>query len=170
MPQRRTPRERPSRPKPEEHCAGGLPLIICQRTSHCGGPIPALDSPNTYAPMYCAAPTIAKGRVVDPRERMNKLEGAYADELDLLKRAGVIKWWAFEAIKLRLADWTQYIPDFFIVNEHDELEVREVKGHWEDDARVKIKVASELYPFRFIAVTRNDKGWEYEIFERGARK
>jgi hypothetical protein len=32
------------------------------------------------------------------------------------------------------------------------LECHEVKGHWTDDALVKIRVAAEQFPFRFIAV------------------
>lgn len=40
-----------------------------------------------------------------------------------------------------MADKTFYSPDF-IVPALDCIEVHEVKGHWEDDARVKIKVAA----------------------------
>jgi hypothetical protein len=49
------------------------------------------------------------------------------------------------------------------------LECIEVKGYWMDDARVKIKVAAEMYPFRFVAAKpkskKNGGGWEYEIFD-----
>lgn len=45
-----------------------------------------------------------------------------------------------------------------------ELEMHEVKGFWEDDARVKIKVAASFYPFSFIAARPKPKeeggGWE----------
>jgi hypothetical protein len=48
------------------------------------------------------------------------------------------------------------------------LEVHEVKGFWEDDARVKVKVAASLFPFRFIAVTaiakKHGGGWKVEEF------
>lgn len=48
------------------------------------------------------------------------------------------------------------------------MELHEVKGHWQDDARVKIKVASSLYPFRFQAVRvkpkREGGGWDIEEF------
>jgi hypothetical protein len=37
------------------------------------------------------------------------------------------------------------------------LECHEVKGFWADDARVKIKVAAEMYPFRFIAIMKLPK-------------
>ena len=45
-----------------------------------------------------------------------------------------------------------------------EVEIHEVKGFWMDDARVKIKVASEMFPFRFVAVTRKAGRWEAEEF------
>jgi hypothetical protein len=48
------------------------------------------------------------------------------------------------------------------------LECWEVKGHWEDDARVKIKVAAELFPFVFRAfkpkAKRDGGGWSMEVF------
>jgi hypothetical protein len=48
------------------------------------------------------------------------------------------------------------------------LEMHEVKGFWQDDARVKIKVAASIYPFRFVAVTARAKkhggGWAVEEF------
>ena len=48
------------------------------------------------------------------------------------------------------------------------LEMHEVKGHWMEDARVKMKVAADMYPFRFIAVQPIAKkaggGWKVEVF------
>ena len=48
------------------------------------------------------------------------------------------------------------------------LECHEVKGHWEDDARVKIKCAAEKFPFRFVAMKprtkKNGGGFECEEF------
>ena len=49
------------------------------------------------------------------------------------------------------------------------IELHEVKGHWEDDARVKIKVAAIQHPwFRFLAVKAGKTGWQYETFGGGA--
>jgi hypothetical protein len=99
---------------------------------------------------------------------MNKTEADYASHLELQKRAGVISEWAFQPEKLRLADRTFYEPDFRVIASDGTVEWHEVKGHWEDDARVKIKVAAELHPYRFIAVTARPKriggGWEREEF------
>lgn len=100
---------------------------------------------------------------------MNATERQYAEWLGLEKRRGAVLWFAFEAIKLRLAKRTHYTPDFFVLTHDLRLECHEVKGFWREDARVKIKVASETYPFRFKAVTKRPKGdgggWEFEVFE-----
>ena len=100
---------------------------------------------------------------------MNKSESAYADHLEALKAAGSVLWWRFEGLKLRLADATFYTPDFAVMAADGVIECHEVKGFWQDDARVKIKVASEQYPFRFLAIKARAKkaggGWEVESFE-----
>jgi hypothetical protein len=83
---------------------------------------------------------------------MNKMEQAYAHHLELLLRSEEIKWFRYEALKFRLADKTFYTPDFIVMAKDGTLEAHEVKGHWEDDARVKIKVAAEMFPVKFIAV------------------
>lgn len=104
----------------------------------------------------------ALGRL--PQGRQNKTEAAYGDYLELRRRAGEVAWFKFEAIKLRLADLTFYTPDYFVMLTNGELEVHEVKGHWEDDARVKIKVAASLFPFRFIGVRKVRGSWDFEVF------
>jgi hypothetical protein len=117
----------------------------------------------------------------NPKPRMNLTEAEYAQQLALDERAGLIQWWAFEPFKLRLADATYYTPDFAVLvwldpdpgsgNISTALEFREVKGFWRDDARVKIKVAAEMFPFKFVAITKRSKitggGWDVEEF-RGA--
>lgn len=110
----------------------------------------------------------ALGRL--PAGKMNKTEEAYAAHLELRKQAGEVLWYKFEGIKLRLADKTFYTVDFFVMPVSRELEAHEVKGFWTDDARVKIKVAAELYPvFKFIAVKASKSketgaAWEVESF------
>jgi hypothetical protein len=101
---------------------------------------------------------------------MNKGEAAYAGHLELLKRAGEILWYRFEGLKLRLADNTFYTPDFAVMTAECVIECHEVKGFWQDDARAKIKIAADLYPFRFKALKARAKkhggGWEEEDFSR----
>lgn len=101
---------------------------------------------------------------------MNKTEEAYAAHLEGLKAAGDIAWYKFEGIKLRLADNCFYTADFAVMRCDGAIELHEVKGFWADDARVKIKVAAELYPFRFVAIRaitktkKREAAWEVEDF------
>ena len=112
---------------------------------------------------------IARGEIAN--SFMNKTERQYADRLEILRRAGEVQWFTFESVKLRLANNTFYTPDFAVMNAEGELEMHEVKGFWRDDARVKIKVAASMYPFRFIAVRKKPKSrggdWEFEEFVGG---
>jgi hypothetical protein len=108
----------------------------------------------------------ALGRL--PVGTMNKTEAAYDAHLQQLRHAGEILWHKFEGVKLRLADNTFYTCDFAVLAKDGFMEMHEVKGFWQDDARVKIKVAASIYPFRFVAVTARAKkrggGWEREEF------
>lgn len=116
----------------------------------------------------------AKGR--QPRNRAvgyeadrmkNKLEEKYAAHLELLRKAGKIVFWRYEAVKFRLADRTWYNPDFYVMRPDGSIEIHETKGYWEDDARCKIKATAEQFPeFWFIAVQWNSKAkdWKYESF------
>lgn len=95
---------------------------------------------------------------------MNKTEAAYAARLEAMKAAGEISDYRFECVKLRLADKTFYTPDFMVLRPDGAFEMHEVKGFWEDDARVKIKVAAESFPFKFVAVRRQKGAWTFEEF------
>jgi hypothetical protein len=99
--------------------------------------------------------------------RMNGLESRLADELRVRQIAGEVQWFAYEGIKLRLADNTHYTPDFLVMMADGSIEVWEAKGFWHEDARVKVKVAAELFPFVFRAFRRSSKtgnGWDVETF------
>lgn len=99
--------------------------------------------------------------------QMNKTEAAYAEHLRRITGT-VVAWYKFEGIKLRLADNTFYTPDFAVMLTTGEIELHEVKGFWTDDARVKIKVAADMYPFTFKALKVIPKskggGWNVEVF------
>jgi hypothetical protein len=104
--------------------------------------------------------------------RMNKLEAAYeAQVLMPLRLAGKVISLGFECLRLRLADKTTYTPDFFVQAADLVLELHEVKPwsgkldgpFWEEDARLKWKLAAEEYPcFRVFAVTLAPDGWRAE--------
>jgi len=84
--------------------------------------------------------------------------------LEAMKATGEILDWKFEGIKLRLADRTWYHIDF-VVTFPDRIELHEVKGHWENDARVKWKVAADAFwMFKFVAVQWKRGQWVYEIY------
>jgi hypothetical protein len=114
-----------------------------------------------------AVKTIAKGWRRKPGDQ-NKTEAAYQLEIERREAAGEIDWYRWEGVRLKLADNTTYLPDFAVMLTDGTLEMHEVKGYWLSAARVKIKVAAEQYPFRFLAVTvipkRDGGGWAYEEF------
>ena len=101
---------------------------------------------------------------------MNKSEERY--EREILKPgllAGEILWYKFEAIKLRIAKNTFLTPDFAVLPRSMVMELRDVKGArgiYMDDAKVKMKVAAESYPFVFKVCFVPKKigyAWEEEI-------
>lgn len=97
---------------------------------------------------------------------MNKTEAAYDQHLSLRRHAGEVSWYAFEAIKLRLAKGTFLTVDFTVLLPDHTLEFHEIKGRkgdtfWaEEDAKIKLKVAAEQFPFRVLVVwPRRGGGW-----------
>jgi len=100
--------------------------------------------------------------------QLNKTEMAYKSTLDSLIQSGGLAWYKFEGVKLRLADNTFYTPDFAVMRADGQMEMHEVKGYWLDDARAKIKIAADMYPFKFIAAKPKTKksggGWDIEEF------
>lgn len=105
-----------------------------------------------------------------PPGAMNKTEQERARELDALLKAGKIVAWRFEPFRLRIAeDNAFYTPDFMVVGADGLITIEEIKGHWEDAALVRIKVAASIYPFRFVALRKLPKreggGWECRTFK-----
>jgi hypothetical protein len=96
---------------------------------------------------------------------MNKLEAQYDREvLRPRLRGGEYLDVRFEPFKLRLADKTFYSFDFVAVRPEG-FEIHECKGFWEDDARVKWKVAAEqFWWFRFFAARLVKGSWEVEEY------
>jgi hypothetical protein len=107
---------------------------------------------------------LAKGRL-KPGE-MNNTEKEYNHLLLLRQAAGEVLWFQFEAFKLRLgSDFkTTYSPDFVVMAADGVIECHEVKSHWTDDARAKTKIAAAQFPFRFLAIKKDGKGWKQEDF------
>ena len=97
------------------------------------------------------------------RKGRSKLEERYAEHLKLLQLAGEIADFREQAFRLRLAGSAFYKPDFLVILADGLVEFHETKGHWEEAARVRIKVAAELYPwFTFKAVQFKAGNWVVE--------
>lgn len=118
--------------------------------------------------------SIALGLADDPRlARANKTERRYAAYLDLLKTAGEVRWWAFEAVTLLLAADCRFTADFAVQRADRSLELVDVKGrkgesyYATEDARIKLRVAAALFPFRIVVAweARTDV-WQHECFSR----
>ena len=105
-----------------------------------------------------------RGRGRMPPGEMNKLETAYSVHLEYRRLQGEVSWWRFEAMTLKLAKDTRYTPDFAVMLADGSIECHETKGHWEDDALVKIKVAAAMFPFAFIAASADGDGWKFRHF------
>lgn len=96
---------------------------------------------------------------------MNRLEKKYSEYLEEQKHKGEVLWWMYEPFNLRLAAKTYYRPDFLVLPKDMVLTAVECKGFWLDKARVKIKVAADLFPFKFIGVKLDRRlGWVVEEF------
>jgi hypothetical protein len=95
---------------------------------------------------------------------MNATERGYGAVLEARRAAGEVLWYKFEGLRFQLAPATAYTPDFAVMVADNTIELHEVKGYWQDDAKAKIKIASSMYPFRFVAVQKVAKkqggGWK----------
>lgn len=95
--------------------------------------------------------------------QMNRVETAYAGELELRKKIGDVVWFRYEAITLKLAHDTRFTADFAVMLEDGTLELHDCKGSkrsplgqcvpWiEEDALIKLKAAAEYFPLKIVVV------------------
>lgn len=105
---------------------------------------------------------------------MNKTEARF--KCEVLDGTDGVLHVVFAGVKLRLADRTWYTPDFVVWTDAG-VHVWEIKGSWksphQEDSRVKLKVAAELYPqFTFFAAVpeRDTGGWDIEEIPCRARQ
>jgi len=90
---------------------------------------------------------------------MNKTEAAYALVLEARKRAGEIRDYWYEGIRLVLGHAANYTPDFLVVLADGTVELHEVKGFMREAAHTRLAVCARLYPFPIKLVRRHGKGW-----------
>jgi hypothetical protein len=130
----------------------------------------AVEFARRQFPDVGASHALAEQKAKTPKARqMNRTEAKRAQELETLKRAGEIKHWAYEAITLTLAPDCRYTPDFFVVENDRSVRFEETKMRWWEDARIKIRLAAQLYPmFAFSALikakAKDGGGWRTERF------
>lgn len=105
-----------------------------------------------------------------PPQEGNKTEAAFGLRLASMLQAGEIFWYRFQPLRLRIGRGGRhkdayYKPDFAALTPNGQLVIYEVKGFWREAARVRIRVAAEVFPFfKFIAATKTKDGWDYEEF------
>ncbi len=95
----------------------------------------------------------------------SKAEARYADILEGQRRNGQIQKWRHEAITLKLADGVRFTPDFLVDENDGRMTLIEVKGEYiRDDARIKLRVAVEMYPgFRwFLVIAKRGGAWDVQ--------
>ena len=97
-------------------------------------------------------------KVPQPDNGMNRLEARYAQYLELQVKAGQIRAWAYEPVRLKLAKLTTYTPDFLVEPWQGRPELHECKGFLREDAAVKLKVAAQrfaMFDFKLVRQNRN---------------
>jgi hypothetical protein len=112
-----------------------------------------------------AVPLAGKPPKVSAKRGMNRWEQEYGMELEARRRAGEIKWYGFEPVRLRLADGAFYKPDFMVVQSSGKIQFHEVKGFLRIAANIRFKVAAEAFPFAEFLMIRKRKakeggGWD----------
>ncbi len=104
-------------------------------------------------------------RLVSVTDKMNSLEKKFYNTVvypGML--SGDFIGWKFNGIRFRLGEGAYYKPDFFIATP-TQARIYEVKGHWREAAKVRIKAVAEQFPwFYWLAVQWKHKQWVYEEF------
>jgi hypothetical protein len=114
----------------------------------------------------------AKAYTNGAKTGMNGTEGAYKLALAVQKAKGEIEHYEYEPLTLKLADGVRYTPDFMVIRDGI-IELHEVKAGridksgnvkaiTEDASRIKLRIAAESYPFRFVLAVLSKKGWQIE--------
>jgi len=101
-----------------------------------------------------------------PFKGRSKLEEEFRLSLYVDLQRGNIVWFDYEAMRLRIGKDAYYKPDFVTLSWGGSMTFYEVKGHWREAARVRIRAAAERYRmFSFFAVSKpKGEGWKYEAF------
>ena len=112
-------------------------------------------------------------KVSKPRRGVpNKWESSYARLiLEPRRLAGLIKWYGFEASSWRIAEASdgakgaKYCPDFTVIRDDGSVYFVEVKGHWKEAARLRVKVFVNEYPFELHIVRWVGGKWQTDVMK-----
>lgn len=124
-----------------------------------------LAIPQVVIPIPLVPRKAARGRRQQHKTgEMNGLEAAYAAHLDALKLAGEVEWYSFEKIVFHLAPRCTYRPDFLVMvggqgEDAGLIEAHETKGLMRDDAAVKLRLFSSMFPFPIYVLKKEGSGW-----------
>ncbi len=118
-------------------------------------PAASVAAPKQFANLIPGGHTV-KSKKAKPKG-MNKWEEAFSHVLEHKRLAKELSWWAFEPFRIRLADGCFYRPDFVSVDMDGRTAIYEVKGHFRESARVRLRVAAEKLPYPFYLVKKTGK-------------
>lgn len=92
----------------------------------------------------------------------SKAEAAYAAQLELMRRAGLVRSWDKSVRRMPLVVCGivvgHYTPDFEVVRADDTRTLVEVKGAWTEAAKLRVKLARACYPRLQIVCVRREWG------------
>lgn len=143
-------------PSPRPGAARGAGAAIAARTGQ-RTPLPLSGPQNangTAGTAYAAQRAAGRGR------QMNRTEARYAEYLETLRLAGLVRRYEYEPMTLHLAPGVRWRPDFRVQLADGTVEVHEVKGrssktgrwHATTEGRQKIRLGAALHPFPVVVV------------------
>ena len=108
---------------------------------------------------------------------MNRTERAYAQRLELLWRAGELKWFGYEPFLITLADRLKYRPDFIVVRDVTaegaaRIEVHEIKGTPPGRrlGEAKVKMAATVFPWISFFILEAERDRRHRIVAWKSRR
>lgn len=144
--------------------------MLCEHANEVPGSICACPEDCYCHSHTCSPPkktrpsTYGRGTGRSKRDgEMGKLEAEFFEHVQMQPTTA---WVRFEGITFRLAKGSSYTPDLVVMLTSGEIICYEVKGYWLANARTKVKVVAEMFPFHFVGVMkdRKTKEWVMEHF------
>jgi hypothetical protein len=96
----------------------------------------------------------AQAVVIDGHKFPSLAEAERYGELLILKAAGVIKDFELQP-SFDIGAGMKYTADFGVTYMDEHVEYEEVKGHWTEPAKMRVKLFREKYPDKILKIIRN---------------